>query len=306
MRVVTSLLLQSLAVAASLPKFKHLVTFGDSYTDTESVWDGGVPWPVYLAGYADLTLHPFARAGGTCSDKVTTLGYPSVMESQIPDFESAKLQLPQDKTVYTLWIGTNDVGPGALLTGNFSGKTVVDTTKCAVDWVRVMYDLGARYFVFQNMIPLELSPAYAVDAYPSVIWHTERNTTAFHLGMLELTSAGNAISELLLRDLAPTLPGAHIAYFNSHGLFADMCHNPSRYLNGTAPLNVTGAANACVYELDGGPVGGACPPPVSGSDRDSYLWWDELHPGEQADRVVAREIAKALAQGDTQWAEWIS
>ncbi|EJD37627.1 hypothetical protein AURDEDRAFT_199603 [Auricularia subglabra TFB-10046 SS5] len=299
--------LACLAGAGPLPRFKNLVTFGDSYTDTVLVLDGGTPWPVYLADYANLALKPFARAGATCSDKITTLFFPSVMESQIPAYEDSNPYPPTGPTVYTLWIGTNDVGAGALLTGNFPGKTVVDTTKCAVDWVRVMYGLGARYFIFQNMIPLELTPMYSRNAYLNYIWQAERNTTAWNIGMLELTTAGNALSLLFLRNLAPTLPGAHIAYFDSHALFTSMYYHPAAYLNGTAPINVTGAVNACRYELNDGPVGGACPPPVpeEGGARDSYLWWDELHPSEQANRVVAREMARAL-KGNTAWATWIS
>lgn len=28
--------------------------------------------------------------------------------------------------------------------------------------------------------------------------------------------------------------------------------------------------------------------------RDSFMWWDELHPSEQTGRLLAREIAKKL------------
>ena len=44
------------------------------------------------------------------------------------------------------------MGFGALLTGKQrEGVTVVDTTGCAVDWVRVLYASGARNFLFQNV-----------------------------------------------------------------------------------------------------------------------------------------------------------
>ncbi|EJD37643.1 GDSL lipase/acylhydrolase [Auricularia subglabra TFB-10046 SS5] len=305
MRVAFLVFVLPLASALGLSRFKHLVTFGDSYTDVVNVGDGGVAWPVYAAGYAHLTLHPFARSGAACSNNITPINSPPVMESQIPAFQAAKLRLPPQETVYTLWIGTNDVGASGLLTGKDPGVTVVDTTACAVDWVRVMYRLGARNFIFQNIIPLQLTELYSATALPSRPWHTDRNQTEWALLMTEMTTAGNAISLLMLRALAPTLRGARIAYFDSHALFTDMFANPARYLNGTAPLNVTGSINGCPFELNGGPVGGACPPQVQGSDRDSFLWFDELHPSEQADRVVAREMVAAL-RGNTRWATWIS
>lgn len=85
-----------------------------------------------------------------------------------------------------------------------------------------------------------------------------------------------------------------------------MIAHPALYLNGTAPLNVTGSINQCVFGLDGEPAGGACPNATTdGAIRDSFLWFDELHPSEQADRIVAREMVRAM-KGNTRWARWIA
>lgn len=56
-----------------------------------------------------------------------------------------------EETIFTLWIGTNDVGAGALLTGSSPGATVANTTVCAVNWVKTLYQNGARNFLFQNV-----------------------------------------------------------------------------------------------------------------------------------------------------------
>ncbi|KZV88125.1 carbohydrate esterase family 16 protein [Exidia glandulosa HHB12029] len=283
---------------------------GDSYTDVVNTGDGGVAWPVYAARDGNLSLHPFAKSGGTCSNNITFRPSPSVMESQVPAFinasKSGSMRLPSSDTVYTLWIGTNDVGQSALLTGNDPGFSIVDVTACAIDWVRIMHNLGARNFIFQNMIPLQLTQLYSADSFPNRFWHFERNTTEWAVFMTELTTAGNAISKLMLQALAPSLRDSRIALFDSHALFTDMFIHPELYLNGTAPLNVTGSINECVFELNGGPVGGACPNATTdGAVRDSFLWFDELHPSEQADRIVAREMVKAM-KGNTRFATWIS
>ena len=58
--------------------------------------------------------------------------------------------------MYTLWIGTNDVGVNSLLVGEgAAGATVVSTTTCAVNWVKTLYANGARNFLFQNVSRLE-------------------------------------------------------------------------------------------------------------------------------------------------------
>lgn len=70
--------------------------------------------------------------------------------------------------------------------------------------------------------------------------------------------------------------------------------NPSAYLNGTAPLNVTSWVSRC--------SGDSCPGKLS---PDSYLWYDQLHPSEQADRNVAKEFVKVI-EGESQFATYWS
>ena len=60
------------------------------------------------------------------------------------------------------------------------------------------------------MIPLEFTPLYAADSYPSRYWTAQRNTTEWSVFMNELTTSGNAIAKLMLQALAPKLHGAHI------------------------------------------------------------------------------------------------
>jgi hypothetical protein len=154
----TSLFATTLSVSHPFPKpIKNLVTFGDSYTSAISVGDRGTPWPVYAAGYGKLSLHDFAISGATCSNLLTPRPFGSVFENQLPNFEASvankSLLLNPEETVFTLWIGTNDVGDGALLTGNQvnSSVSIVDTTRCAINWLNVLYKQGWRNFIYQNV-----------------------------------------------------------------------------------------------------------------------------------------------------------
>ncbi|KAF8153950.1 GDSL lipase/acylhydrolase [Crassisporium funariophilum] len=291
-------------------QIKNLVTFGDSYTDVVAVSNGGTQWPVYASGYASVSLFPFARSGATCSNNITFRPFPSLFESQLPAYfqataKGASVKLDPRETIYTLWIGTNDVGANALLTGS-DDASLVDVTSCMVNWVKVLYQNGARNFLFQNMIPLENVPLYAPVSYPSRYWTAQRNTTEWSVFMTELVLNGNALTKLMLQALAPSLKDAHIGIFDSHSLFADMFAHPSLYLNGTAPLNTTGAVKACVFqqnESTGDP--GTCTI-ATGTAKDSFLWFDELHPSEQADRIVAREVAQVIKGQANKWTTWLS
>ena len=113
-------------------------------------------WPVFAAEEGNFALYPFAKAGATCSNNITSRPFPSVFESQLPTYfaevANGTLELDPAETMYTLWIGTNDVGANALLTDNHApGATLVDVVACAVNWVEVMYKSGARNFIFQNV-----------------------------------------------------------------------------------------------------------------------------------------------------------
>lgn len=153
---------QALGIASR--QLKSLVTFGDSYSDVGSPADGGTAWPVYAARYAEVALFPFARSGATCSNNITFRPFPSVFESQLPLYSADKAngtlsRLEPRETLYTLWIGTNDVGANGLLTGHGAiDASLVDTTACAVNWIKVMYQSGARNFLFQNVSDIDYIP----------------------------------------------------------------------------------------------------------------------------------------------------
>lgn len=116
--------------------------------------DQGTAWPVYAAGYSKTALHPFARSGATCSNNITFRPFPPVFENQLPlyftETGNGTLNLPADETIYTLWIGTNDLGVDSLITGS-NNASIVDVSGCMVNWVRTLYASGARNFIMQNV-----------------------------------------------------------------------------------------------------------------------------------------------------------
>ncbi|KAG8413488.1 hypothetical protein J3459_015371 [Metarhizium acridum] len=74
-------------------------------------------------------------------------------------------------TVYTLWIGTNDLGQDGLLGREASDSkkknnvdptsTVNDYLKCVWDAINQIYNAGARNFVLFKLVPLEKALLYA-------------------------------------------------------------------------------------------------------------------------------------------------
>ena len=60
------------------------------------------------------------------------------------------------------------------------------------------------------------------------------------------------------------------------------------YLNGTAPANVTGFEHHCSLDR------ATCYYASNGTSPDSFLWYDELHPSEQTDRIIAMEFLQVI------------
>jgi phospholipase/lecithinase/hemolysin len=122
------------------------------------------------------------------------------------------------------------------------------------------------------MIPLEDTPIYSAKSYPNRYWTAPRNTTEWNVFMAELTASGNALSRLMLQDLAPQLPGAHVGLFDSYTLFNDIMDSPAAYLNGTVQPNISGMINSCVFKVNESTSNPGVCTTVRGAATDSYLW----------------------------------
>jgi phospholipase/lecithinase/hemolysin len=95
--------------------------------------------------------------------------------------------------------------------------------------------------------------------------------------------------------LAKRYPGAEMVVFDVHSLLTDIFTHPAAYLNGTTPPNVTGQYYLC--SLDGEVCTSA-----KGS-LDGYMWYDELHPSERTDQVIAEEFVRVV-QGKSNYATY--
>lgn len=77
------------------------------------------------------------------------------------------------------------------------------------------------------------------------------------------------LKSLTIREREP-------ASFDSYGFFTDVYNHPGNYLNGTAPLNVTGCINSCVYALNESTSATGDCTVAEGSAQDSFMWYVDL------------------------------
>jgi hypothetical protein len=116
--------------------------------------------------------HNYAQSGSFCSSTVIGTFLPGIKENQLPAFQAdlkfqkdgaSFLNLPPKDTVYTIWIGTNDLGAQGLLPKADAVATVPKYVECVFGSFDNLYGAGGRKFVLMNVIPLNLLPMYTVQ-----------------------------------------------------------------------------------------------------------------------------------------------
>jgi hypothetical protein len=137
-------------------------------------------WPRYVNWYSGANIYNYAVSGAVCSRAITAHKGVGIQEYEIPAFLADKayqvngkpfLHTPANETVYSVWIGTNDLGWNAFLTHEEEpGKTLEDYVDCVFKTFDQIYAAGGRYLVLMNNIPLELAPMYADAAHGGLNW----------------------------------------------------------------------------------------------------------------------------------------
>ncbi|KAI5924556.1 acetyl esterase [Camillea tinctor] len=279
---------------------------------------GGYTWPHFASQRLNSTTYNYAVSGAVCSNELINrylasinAAYPSVIDYEIPAFladvensssttggDALYPNRQADNTLYTLWIGTNDLGGGGyLMDKQLAGTTISDYIDCIWNVFDGLYGAGARHFVLFNQAPLDKSPLYAAQEHGGIgnsnYWanKTAYNTTEIEQKMLEYTTTVNTIYaygapfQLLIQS---RWPGSSVTIFDVHRLLSDIIADPTAYLD--APANATGYYYHCPYPT------GACTD--SEYPLSSFLWYDQLHPSEKADEIIADEFVNLLS-GDS-------
>ncbi|KAL1922782.1 uncharacterized protein VTP21DRAFT_9158 [Calcarisporiella thermophila] len=125
-----------------LGNFENLVVFGGNYSDNGHARsaDYWVPPPPY----SDIAYRPVP-----CVKQQVQLYYDEY-------FKDGKLGLDQDKTLYAIWIGSNDIFD---IYFNSSDLEKFDKSADAIGAsLKNLYDHGAKHFLVLNVPPLQYMP----------------------------------------------------------------------------------------------------------------------------------------------------
>ncbi|KAJ7085374.1 hypothetical protein B0H15DRAFT_988213, partial [Mycena belliarum] len=266
--------------------------------------DGGFQWPFYLGLYGNYTIWNYASGGAVCSNALTPLFLsPDVIGGQTDWFildhvsnngtKHRKLDMHPSEFVVIIFVGTNDIGIHSFITDDQNIQvSLASLADCQLQTVRKLYALGARRFIVNSLIPLQLTRLYSNLSAPTIYFPDPHDSTAWNKRMFNFVHSLNVLIrggvEALSREWAGS---ATLEVFNTHKLFEDMYNEPAKWFNGSIPANSTSHCHQCPDPEDYRQCGiGDC----TLAERDSYMWWDELHPSEQTGRNLAREMWKKL------------
>jgi len=295
---------------------------GELLPENTNTPGGGITWDRWVSNYTGAKLYDYAVSGAVCDNNIiyrylaSIFGpFPDVVyevEAYIADTKYVNesthtntlyTNLHEDNTVYSMWIGTNDLGAYGFLTDSSSnGTTIPDYVDCIFKRFDSIYANGGRYFVLTNTAPLQLSPLYGMPdtgALPSSHYWPDKpaNLTEISGKMKEYTKLVNSLYsyrtpyELLV---AKRYPGASISIFDVNSLMTDIYYNPAGYL--ASPANVSGQYWKCE------PSGNNCTTTTDLS-LEHFLWYDELHPSQTTDEIIAKEFVNVV-KGSSKYATY--
>ena len=195
--------------------------------------------------YAHLShRYNYAVSGASCSNKITPRAtsfglYPSVLEYEVPAFTADNayhipstgekfLQNDPDSTIYSIWIGTNDLGNYAFLTDSqVANNTIPDYVDCVFNALDGVYKAAkGKYFVIMNMVPLQLAPLYATPENGGIgannYWPDKSgNFTEISYRMWEQVSTVNQVYDYRTPFewvVGKRYPGAKVAVMDMYSL----------------------------------------------------------------------------------------
>jgi phospholipase/lecithinase/hemolysin len=261
-----------LSAKQAYPAIRELYVFGDSLSDTGSVfqatnrtyppnppyfqgrYSNGRIWVEYLADdLAIRQVNNFAWGGATTGNEATGL-VPGLL-SQVQSFLQRYPQAPADG-LYVLWAGANDYLQGE----TNSTRPVANITKAVESLARA----GATQFLVGNLPDLGQLPI------------TRSNyTSAGNLnGLIQSHNLGLQRSLQLLNQQYPDL---RITILDANSLYREAITNPAKF-------GFTQVTSPCLTDSK------TCQNP------NQFLFWDELHPSTAGHRFLADSIALTYRQ----------
>ncbi|KAB8298706.1 hypothetical protein EYC80_000881 [Monilinia laxa] len=266
---------------------KYLFSFGDSYSQTDfditgtkpsadnpignpafpgDTTDNGVNWIGHLVESHNSSLllsYNFAFGGAVVDASIVAPYEDTVLTlvNQTAEFVENLSPAPSyaewtaDNSLFALWFGVNDIGNSYWLSNETDIISAIFDSYFAQ--AQLLYNAGGRNFLFLTCPPVNKSPMML--AYGDSVTSSEATVIA----------AYNAELSARVAKFNTTNTGVTTHVFDTQVPFNAALNDPKAY----------GATDATCYNADG----------------TSCLWWNNLHPGQAIQKLIADGVAEQLS-----------
>lgn len=230
--------------------FDHIVFFGDSLTDNGNLYQillkilpksppyymgrftDGYTWAEEVGKYfynqSYIDYKNYAQGGATAIFHIPTDKFiaPTNLELEINQYINDSLLQDKSKTLFVIWIGSNDYLFGEENNVDIATTQVVNKISWAIN---LLMSKGAHYFLINNVPDLSKTP-YAQQTDPIKL-HT--------LSVLHKQKLEEAIKKIISDH-----PESKIITLDVFSLFNDLLANPEKY-NQTYHINIKNTVDPC-------------------------------------------------------------
>ncbi|XP_074565765.1 GDSL esterase/lipase At1g74460 [Curcuma longa] len=184
---------------------------------------------------------------------------------------------------YVVALGSNDFINNYLLpvyaeSWSYNGDTFIDHLMTTLEaQLKLLHSLGARQLTFFGLGPMGCIP---LQRFLTSTGSCQESTN-------KLAQNFNKASANLLDNLSNSLPNATFKFGDAYDAFQSLIDRPYLYgfNNSHAPCCTLGRIRPT---LTCTPLSTLC------TDRSEYVFWDEYHPTDKANELIADEIIKKL------------
>ncbi|GKV27992.1 hypothetical protein SLEP1_g37096 [Rubroshorea leprosula] len=205
-------------------------------------------------------------------------GTQKLIKNQIGAEEAAKFF---QGAKYVVALGSNDFINNYLMpvysdSWNYNDKTYIDyMMETLGDQLKILHGSGARELIVFGLGPMGCIPLQRVLSTNGACQERANNLA------LSFNKAGSQ----LLQQLSSKLPNASFRFGDAYDVVNDVITNPSKYgfTNSDSPCCSLGRIRPALTCI---PASTLC------KDRSKYVFWDEYHPSDSANQLIANELIK--------------
>ncbi|KAK2387658.1 GDSL esterase/lipase [Trifolium repens] len=182
---------------------------------------------------------------------------------------------------YVVALGSNDFINNYLMplysdSWSYNDETFMDYLVGTLqEQLKVLHGLGARELMVFGLGPMGCIPLQRVL---STSGNCQEKTNKLALSF-------NKASSKVVNDLGKQLPNASYRFGDAYDVVNDVISNPSKYgfQNADSPCCSFGRIRPALTCI---PASTLC------KDRSKYVFWDEYHPSDKANELIANELIK--------------